>query len=500
MKQRPLAERHHPLYSPLSLILAAGLIAVVGIGIYLTNGQAFNPNSLSGVASGFPLAGFVNHVEFQEDCHACHMAWRGISAGKCEQCHENVAVQRQAGNGLHGGFEEAANCAACHREHQGVDYMLSAQAVAEFDHANKDFTLAKHPMDDQMSCVSCHSDDTHFPEQPYACLTCHIDENQPWMETHQANFGGDCLACHDGDDSLAQLSVAEHDRFFPLLGAHQTAECANCHAGIDSFVDFSPRQPLCVDCHAEPLSHAGMGWMACDACHSVDAFHPVELNAELFDHQRDTTFSLAKHPLGQSEGSFACSHCHAAERFDQTSISTCRDCHAKLEANFIAAHVDQFGESCLACHDGVDRMSAFNHDDRFPLDGAHAGIECAACHMEQNFAGISGDCIACHAEPTVHNGIFGERCAACHTTDGWLPASLRVHTFPLDHGGEGQIPCATCHAQSYPQYSCAACHHTADISDAHFELDIGAELLLNCIACHPTGAEDEASQFWEAEK
>lgn len=103
-------------------------------------------------------------------------------------------------------------------------------------------------------------------------------------------------------------------------------------------------------------------------------------------------------------------------------------------------------------------------------------------------------CSACHEQPEVHINQFGLDCARCHSLEAWTPALLTRHTFALDHGGEGQVTCETCHVDTYAENSCYTCHdHQPDDmlaiheAEAIFELD-------DCIACHPTGAPGEAQQ------
>jgi hypothetical protein len=106
-------------------------------------------------------------------------------------------------------------------------------------------------------------------------------------------------------------------------------------------------------------------------------------------------------------------------------------------------------------------------------------------------------CIACHEDPKVHAGQFGLDCVRCHTLDAWLPASLTRHNFRLDHGGEGEIACETCHIETYTENTCYECHdHQPDemlkIHEAEgiYEFDL-------CMSCHPTGDEGEGDKIWQ---
>ena len=105
------------------------------------------------------------------------------------------------------------------------------------------------------------------------------------------------------------------------------------------------------------------------------------------------------------------------------------------------------------------------------------------------------ECQACHEEPAVHAERFGLNCSRCHTLEAWKPALLLRHTFALDHGGEGQVACQTCHTHNYSANTCYECHdhQPADMQTLH--AGEGIFELQPCEACHPTGASKEAQQL-----
>ena len=98
-------------------------------------------------------------------------------------------------------------------------------------------------------------------------------------------------------------------------------------------------------------------------------------------------------------------------------------------------------------------------------------------------------CAACHQEPAIHAGFFGTRCDYCHTIQGWRPAPLHAHTFPLDHGGKGEVACQTCHPTAYAAYRCDTCHEHAwdSMVQSHAPLHLSATDLADCIHCHLDG-------------
>jgi len=105
------------------------------------------------------------------------------------------------------------------------------------------------------------------------------------------------------------------------------------------------------------------------------------------------------------------------------------------------------------------------------------------------------ECQSCHEEPDIHADRFGLNCARCHTLQAWKPALLNKHVFRLDHGGEGQIACQTCHTVSYSENTCFDCHDhdLGEMQDIHAEQ--GILELEPCVECHPTGAAGEATSL-----
>lgn len=201
-----------------------------------------------------------------------------------------------------------------------------------------------------------------------------------------------------------------------------------------------------------------------------------------------------------------CGECHAP--FQGTTAARCEACHTTIaagRAEGIGLHGRISSDDCAACHDehngadydlfaaALEQFDAAHHAALFPLDGAHAELECAACHADEQYTTAARTCAGCHEEPAIHQSLFGTDCAACHTTDGWRPARLARHLFPLDHGEAGEIACAVCHRETFTAYTCAECHGDAEMIREHEEegVDATREELMACVTCHPTGEEEE---------
>jgi len=516
VKEYRRLERQHPIFSPVALISTFVLAVGLGIGVYFTGGAAFSPGELSAVQHGeVMLQGIANHAEIGNDCSQCHTPFVGIEAARCEACHEDIARDRQAGLaqtavtgpaanqpasqpanpapiGLHGRIPNAEDCATCHLEHRGSDYDLKTAAVANFDHNLTRFTLAKHAVDyaeRPLDCAACHQEPGAFTVATSACADCHRDADAAFMTRHREAYGDNCLNCHDGQDTLAAFAPEDHAQIFALTGAHAAAACEDCHTNGQ----FKGTPQECVACHAEPQAHSGMFGTACADCHTPDGWQPAIMNGLPFDHNLDTSFSLEKHMTNFDGRPFACTTCHTGQQpadFDQTQ---CVACHQKGDAVFMADHTAQFGLNCQSCHDGTGSMTNFDHNLVWPLDGQHTALECTRCHVDQVYKGTPRECVACHAEPPIHAGLFGTECAACHTTEAWLPARLRQHNFPLDHGEQGQLDCAVCHTTTYAEYTCTNCHeHDPNATRAeHDEVDFSQTDFFACAECHPTGQEEE---------
>jgi hypothetical protein len=203
-----------------------------------------------------------------------------------------------------------------------------------------------------------------------------------------------------------------------------------------------------------------------------------------------------------------CTQCHAA--FQGIEVARCENCHVTIGEQRVAGeglHGRLQTANCATCHaehkgadfDSVaialEQFSVNDHAMLFPLVGGHAALDCESCHLNEQYVGTQNDCVGCHAEPALHEGLLGTNCATCHTPDGWRPAQLSAHQFELDHGEGGQIACATCHTDTFNEFTCAECHSNAEINDEHDELNIIPVELADCASCHPTGTEDEMERL-----
>lgn len=500
-------KRPRLLLSPVSFGLLLFLFTGLGWTLWRSGGMAFNPGPVSAkTLPGVQWGGFDSHADFEQECWRCHQPLKTNQAPLCLDCHTRTAEEIAKSEGLHGSLEEHQSCFTCHIEHKGRDFDPGLFALTHFDHSKTQFDLVWHQVNydaTPMDCFNCHiSGQGSFDLRVESCQECHNGHDPSFMQVHEAEFGLACLDCHDGVDRL--VGFDHHTTDFQLDGQHALARCAACHGlqgqkrinwspGDDPFVDI-PRE--CVGCHREPQIHLGLFGEACQDCHTTQAWLPALLEGSEFNHAREAAFSLARHALDYQGGSLACTACHQGG-VEQPVIPQCVNCHAAQEAGFVAEHQELFGSACLDCHDGVDRLSDFDHQQIFPLAGAHAEIACSDCHQDKAFRGTPAQCGSCHAEPDIHAGYFGAQCQYCHTDQAWLPALLHVHSFPLDHGEGVEIACTVCHTETYAQYTCYGCHeHQPDeVLESHREEGIAEADLPACAACHPTGSEHEGEEL-----
>ena len=165
--------------------------------------------------------------------------------------------------------------------------------------------------------------------------------------------------------------------------------------------------------------------IACEKCHGASAWRPIRSKPD-FDHSR------TGYPLRGMHTNLACQQCHVNPVFANVGRN-CQDCHADL-------HRRKNGAQCDLCHrvNGweVSIHSINEHQDRFPLIGAHAVVDCYSCHKlgavgQFNRQGLSTACISCHLsvyQKTTapnHQALgYSMECLECHSMDSWMIAAM----------------------------------------------------------------------------
>jgi len=351
------------------------------------NQDAFKPAPFFDHSKYFVLEG----PHARAACASCHQQSVDAPPGKfgpvkgkaCADCHE---TPHRFETSLQG------DCLSCHLAVDG-QWSMGRRGVDAEVHIQFGFMLeGAHA---SVACSKCHDPEKEYAERypnpasaDYArhenqCIGCHADP-------HKGQFGSEryptCASCHTVDRFMpSTLGPSEHPRSYPLLGGHRAVACNQCHQ-IDPQTEmrqFSDTPTACKACHADP--HGGqfdsrVEQNDCTACHLKDF---SSFRVPTYNHQNARAFFL-----GKGHAQAACAKCHAGPvddagvlRFDYTPTD-CASCHRDV-------HRGQFARNgevrCERCHASSERWSAevFSHDEdaRFSLAGAHAKVECKACHF-----------------------------------------------------------------------------------------------------------------------
>lgn len=464
-------------------IVAAFLTIVMLLGFALFSGNAmFSPGPLNAQPGEQTLGGVSAHAQIA-DCSACHAGlWPSDRmADHCVACHTGIAAQMMDVAKLHGAITHkspALACRDCHPEHRGAEAALTELGGNTFPHEALGFSLNGHQRTSanrSFTCDDCHlADITTFAVS--ACEDCHRQADAAFALAHVISYGTACLDCHDGVDRFG--ADFSHAGFaFRTEGGHADVACARCHTDARSLADFPQAPQNCHACHNADDPHAGRYGADCAQCHQ-----PTTWQDATFDH------NLSTFKLEGEHVEVACEKCHVNSIFKGTATD-CYACHQGDDE-----HKGEFGMDCAACHSPSSWEGAnFDHNrSNFPLTGAHVSVRCEQCHSSGQFKGLASTCVACHAEPVEHAGLFGVDCAACHSTSAWTPAEFNgKHTFPLDHGEGGSVSCATCHPVSYSAYTCYGCHEHEEARVRSKHLEEGISNFANCMECHADGREHD---------
>lgn len=242
----------------------------------------------------------------------------------------------------------------------------------------------------------------------------------------------------------------------------------------------------------------------CENCHTAAGWRPIRRVLE-FDHNK------TKYPLRGMHEKVQCTQCHSKPEFAEVG-KNCQDCHADI-------HQRKMGTDCASCHTVLGWQIATqqikDHQNRFPLLGAHAAVPCEECHKNAavgQFQGLSTDCASCHlrdfqntANPNHPSANFSTKCETCHSADSWLGAKFdhagAPANFPLTNG-HANVPCASCHINNNYNLQIApsdcghsGCHLTTwqQTNNPVHSAAGPVFALANCANCHTTKGWDAAN-------
>lgn len=441
---------------------SVGAILVMGLLMFAParNSLATNPETLL-----MPGKLTTAHMKLEEDCTQCHdRSNRGRQRQLCMDCHKEVAGDVSAHRGFHGrlpGIDVSA-CSACHSEHRGRAADIVRFSRAQFDHRLSDFPLqGAHAA---LACESCHAAGKKYRAAKGTCVACHQTD-----EPHAGKLGAECQSCHEAA-SWRHIAFDHGTTRFALTGGHQQVPCAGCH--FSNRYKGTPQQ--CAACHTPDDIHRGERGSNCGSCHTAIAWKTSK-----FDHARETRFALEG-----AHGRIACQACHRFGKLDTPLARDCQGCHREQDA-----HTGRFGGNCEQCHNSEQwRPATFDHgrDTHWPLAGAHARVDCHACHRPNAATlKLATDCIDCHRASDVHSGKLGAQCAQCHSPEGWRKSLQFDHDltdFPLV-GLHVVVPCEQCHVTRAFKDTGKECYSCHQADDKHHG-SLGRE----CARCHsPNG-------------
>ena len=434
------------------------------------------------------------HVKQEEHCANCHdRSNTRTQSALCMDCHKDVAEDVRDHKGYHGRMTNAGvgECRACHSEHKGRAADIVQLSRAQFDHHFTDFPLdgAHAPLD----CDACHKKGDKWRKAVAACGGCHKAD-----DVHGAQFTQSCGECHDSASWSG--GKFDHDKTqFRLSGAHPNVACDGCHVGGR----YKPTPKVCVGCHATDDEHRGSRGEDCAKCHVTKEWKTAK-----YDHLKETGYQL----LGVHDR-IGCVACHSSGNYKDKIPKDCNGCHQADDT-----HAARFGPKCSDCHDNEHwQQQNYDHAKRheFPLTGAHAKIDCYACHTAVVAAQkLPKDCAGCHRSEDPHGGKLKDACDKCHGQQDWRSGLTFDHdltNFPL-LGLHRVVSCAQCHATlafNGAPATCGECHSHEDVhkgglgnkcetchspngwplwafdhgKQTHFAL-LGAHAKLQCAACH----------------
>ncbi|OGU77875.1 MAG: hypothetical protein A2V93_11145, partial [Ignavibacteria bacterium RBG_16_34_14] len=378
------------------------------------------------------------------------------------------------------------DCVECHSP---VDWKIDLKQL-KFVHSSTGFSLVGQHI--TADCKSCHSS-LVFNQASSQCLSCHQD-------IHQNSVGLDCQKCHTPNSWMVKdiRQIHEESRF-PLIGAHLTADCIQCHSGYQN-LNFDQVSVDCFSCHqndynstTSPNHTAAVFSKDCQDCHSITSDNWA---AENFIH--DFFPLLGGHNISN------CFSCHQQGSYSGLSTE-CYSCHrSDYEQVQDPNHVTgNFPTDCSLCHtiNGWEPADFDHNNTQFPLTGAHTSVDCRNCHA-QSFTGTPTACVECHQDnfnatqnPNhIAIGISTE-CQTCHNTTAWIPSSFTHSSTGFELIGQhSTVECSSCHSGTTISQECVSCHqedYNLSTNPNHSALSIPTD----CQTCHTPTVNWEPASF-----
>jgi hypothetical protein len=434
--------------------------------------------------SRFPLVG----AHLSADCYSCHTNASpsllnfeplGIECVDCHQDDYNATT-----NPNHSTGNYSTNCVDCH------NMTATSWSGAGINHNFFPLTGGH----DINNCQECHKTPDYTSTSP-ACISCHeTNYNGTTNPNHTSiGFSTTCNDCHTTNPGWKPAEYTQHDaKSFPIYSGKHNGEwsaCSDCHTNPASYTQFT-----CIDCHEhnQPDMNGEHNDVQGYAYNSPACFscHPRGDAEGSFNH------SLSSFPLIGAHSSIECIKCHTNGYAGTSGV--CYSCHAETynqstNPNHITSN---FPTTCETCHSQVGwSPSTFDHNNSYPLTGAHATIagNCFACH-QGSYVNTPNTCDGCHMpnyntslNPNHAAGNYPTTCNTCHTTNpDWTPATFPIHNnYYVLAGAHIVESCITCHNGNYNSTpnTCVGCHLT-NYNQTNNPGHAAAQFPTTCADCH----------------
>ena len=462
----------------LSAVALLGAVAYAGV-------EVARPSLVHAAHTHGTLAGV--HAPWDNNCEACHVAASPSGASllsladpgsrwnsyTCEKCHAGPA---HFANASPADAAHAADCAACHHDHNGRANSLVRIGDSHCGTCHENLTphrpsssAGKRPVAASIKDFAGHPEFAPLTAPPERTLKfSHALHTAPGV-AYSAG-GKEALTAANISARLGERAARQYAGIANAEGLVQLA-CASCHQ-LDARAGSAAHAELGGDIAArsEPNKAVlpprasgeyflGVNFEAhCRACHPVNASPKEALGKEVaaFDlpHRvnRPQLEAAVKSgylsqlllggerpdldtPVGPALGQIGVN-------LAPPPAETLRGAVGRYAGEEAARQFAPGGQGCAKCHDlgesGVkavpDRTvwlpaSRFNH-------AAHKSAACAECHPG-TYAAVSEP--LAEKEPPQINGV--ESCRACHAPSG-TPVSLPSGTIP---GGGVRHSCTDCH-------------------------------------------------------
>jgi len=322
---------------------------------------------------------------------------------------------------------------------------------------------------------------------------CHLttwqQTNNPAHASAPAAFPvATCSTCHT-PASWTTNTFDHTTTGFALTNGHSGLACSSCHINNNYALTIAPTSCGNSQCHLttwqttnNPVhSTSGTAFAAanCAVCHTT-----VSWTTAGFDHS-STGFALTGTHISPTPT--PCASCHINNNYTLSSTD-CYGCHAAAfqstasiggnVPNHVTAGFPITAAACATCHPITTwAAGVFDHSATgFLLTNGHAGVACALCHINNNYALTIAptDCgnSQCHltrwqgtnnpVHSTSGSAFAAANCSTCHTTVGWDAASFNhsVTGFTLTgtHMSPSPTPCASCHINNNYTLNSADCY------------------------------------------